>query len=202
MAKKTLWLLFILLALIIGLYPALYFILDRKFALLQSKSDVLLSNIFWNTAFYSHIIPGGISLLVGWSLFSKKMRTTNIQLHRKIGKIYVYSVLISSLAGIYIGFFATGGLWVSLGFISLALVWFGTTLMSFVYVRKGMINLHEKLMIYSYAACAAAITLRIWLPLLNWLLKDFTTAYMITSWICWIPNLFIAFLITRNQYKK
>lgn len=161
MYKKTLKKLFVLLALVIGLYPIIYFLIDRKFGLLQTKSDEILSNSTWNIAFYTHIILGGIALLIGWIQFVPKVRINNKRLHRNLGKIYVISVLASSIAGIYIGLFATGGAWAAVGFIALSLIWFTSTLLAYTTIRKGKINAHYKMMIYSYAACSAAITLRI-----------------------------------------
>lgn len=195
--------LFAALAIIIGLYPLIYFIFDRKFGLLASKSDQILNNIFWNTGFYTHIICGGIALLIGWTQFNEKLRIQNRILHRRIGIIYVISVLLSSLSGIYIGFFATGGIVAAAGFISLGVVWFATTLTSFLSIKKGNILQHQKLMIYSYAACFAAVTLRIWLPILVILFKDFIFAYTIVAWLCWIPNLILAyFLVSRLRLKN
>ena len=56
-------------------------------------------------------------------------------------------------------------------------------------------------MIYSYAACFAAVTLRIWLPLLIVSLGDFITAYRIVAWLCWVPNLMVAYFLVdkRNE---
>ncbi len=48
------------------------------------------------------------------------------------------------------------------------------------------------MMIYSYAACFAAVTLRLWLPMLTALFHDFKTAYRIVAWLCWLPNLAVA----------
>ena len=47
-----------LLAIIAGLYPAIYFFIDRKFGLLSSKSDELLANAIWNIGFYTHFRRG------------------------------------------------------------------------------------------------------------------------------------------------
>ncbi|MHC0439475.1 DUF2306 domain-containing protein [Flavobacterium sp. 3-210] len=201
-SKKIIEKLFVALALIIGLYPTTYFLIDRKFGLLQTKTSEVLSSIGWNIAFYTHITLGGIALLIGWTQFSSRIRFRNIRLHRNIGKIYVLSVIMSSLAGIYIGVFATGRLWASIGFISLALIWFTTTLRAYVTIKNGKIEAHHKMMIYSYAACSAAITLRIWLPLLVFITKDFITAYIITSWICWIPNILFAYLFIKKMKFK
>ena len=186
------------LAIAIGLYPAIYFFNERTFGLLSSKSSELLANVLWNTAFYTHIILGGVALLIGWLQFSTKLRLRNLSLHRNIGKVYVTTVLISALAAIGLGFFATGGLVPATGFISLGIVWFTTTLVSYLKVRNMQIEQHRRLMIYSYAACFAAVTLRIWLPLLVMLFGDFIVAYSIVAWLCWIPNLLVAYLIVRK----
>jgi len=187
---------------LIGLYPAIYFIADRKFGLLASKSEVLLSSTVWNTMFYVHIVLGGIALLVGWLQFNKKLRLKNIELHRKIGKIYVFSVLLSGVAGFYIGLHATGGLSPKLGFTSMAVVWFFTTLFALTSIKKGNIIQHQKLMIYSYAACFSAVTLRIWLPILSNSLGGFTPAYRIVAWLSWVPNIIVAYFIIKYQFKK
>src|SRR5829696_6233949 len=124
MLNKFLKLLMAVLALFIGLYPFRYFFVDRTFGLLQFKSEVLLTNPFWNIGFYTHIVPGGIALLVGWIQFNKQIRTKRLTWHRTIGKIYVLAALVSSIAGIYIGLYATGGMIASLGFMCLGLFWF------------------------------------------------------------------------------
>jgi uncharacterized membrane protein len=198
MTKKGLWILLVALAVVIGLYPSIYFLIDRKFGLLSSKSAELLTNTFWNIGFYTHIILGGIALLIGWTQFSSKIRIRNLTLHKQIGKIYMIAVILSSIAGIYIGFFATGGLIASLGFICLGIIWFYTTSQSYLHIKNKQVEQHQKMMIYSYAACFAAVTLRIWLPLLTLIYGDFTKAYVIVAWLCWIPNLIIASLITKR----
>ncbi|MFF5383249.1 DUF2306 domain-containing protein [Pedobacter suwonensis] len=158
MVKKGLWILFATFALLIGFYPTIYFLIDRKFGLLNSKSAELLSNTFWNIGFYTHIILGGVALLIGWIQFSPKMRNKRMALHRKLGKAYVVSVLLSALGGIYIGFFATGGWVSSAGFICLGVVWFYTTLKAYLYIKNAEIVKHQKMMVFSYAACFAAVT--------------------------------------------
>jgi len=198
MVKKGLWILFATFALLIGLYPMIYFFIDRRFGLLSSKSVELLSSTFWNIGFYTHIILGGIALLIGWTQFSTKMRSRRITLHRKLGKVYVVVVLLSALAGVYIGFFATGGWISSAGFICLGIIWFYTTLKAYLYIKNGEIENHQKMMVYSYAACFAAVTLRIWLPILTMVYGDFTKAYLVVAWLCWVPNLIIAYIITRK----
>lgn len=186
------------LTILVGLYPFIYFFINRKFGLLQSKSDALLSNVFWNIGFYVHIILGGIALLIGWTQFSGKLRTKNLKLHRQIGKVYVIMALISSLTSIYIAFYATGGIIASLGFMSLGIIWFYTTWKAYTEIKKGRIEPHQKMMIYSYAACFSAVTLRIYLPLLVLFFQDFNKAYVIVAWLCWLPNILFAWFIVKQ----
>ncbi len=201
MIKKILWFFFAVLALGIGLYPSIYFFIDRKFGLLNSKSQELLSSAVWNSAFYMHIVLGGLALLIGWMQFSTRLRNRNLRLHRTVGKIYVPSVLLSAVSGVYIAIFASGGIIPASGFISLGVIWFFTTLSAYTTIRKGQVQQHRNLMIYSYAACFAAVTLRIWLPLLTMTFGDFITAYKIVAWLCWVPNIVVAYLIVRSSGK-
>ena len=197
--NKGLYLLLALLCTIIGLYPILYLLGDSPFGILNSKSEQLLASMFWTISFYTHILLGGVALLIGWIQFSKKLRNWNIQLHKIIGKIYVIAVLLSALGGIYIGFFANGGLIPSAGFISLGIIWFYTTFKGYTYAKAKKIEDHKNMMIYSYAACFAAVSLRLWMPLLIIIFEDAGLAYKFVSWWCWIPNLLVAYLIIRRQ---
>lgn len=197
--KKVLSYIFAFFGIGVGLYPFLYFFIDRKFGLLNSKSEELLLNYFWNAGFYIHIVLGGLALMIGWIQFHQKFRNKNLKLHRQIGKLYVLAALLSSLSGIYIGFYATGGIIPALGFICLGIFWFSTTLMAFRFIKNKETTKHQHAMIYSYTACFAAATLRIWLPMLSEIFGNFITAYSIVAWFCWVPNIMVAYLIIQVQ---
>jgi hypothetical protein len=55
-------------------------------------------------------------------------------------------------------------------------------------------------MIRNYALTFAAVTLRIYLPLMTPFLfhGDFLAAYRTISWLCWVPNLAIAEWIIKS----
>ena len=195
MMKKALWALFGFLSVAIGLYPVIYFIQDRKFGLLTTKSEALLSDLFWNTGFYTHIIFGGLTLLVGWLQFSPWLRRTHLPLHRMFGKIYVTAALLSGVAGIGIGTQATGGWTAALGFMSLGIVWVYTTFAAYRHIHAGRVTAHQKMMTYSYAACFGAVMLRLWMPFLIMAFGDFIAAYRVVAWLCWMPNLGVAWWV-------
>ncbi len=200
MTKKILWVLMALLSVIIGLYPSLFFIGDGKVGILRMKPAGLFLNPFWYLSFYTHIILGGLALLIGWIQFSPKIRNKSMTFHRQTGKLYVIAVLISALAGFNIAFFASGGFLLRLGFISLSIIWFYTTLMAYVRIKKKQVVPHRNMMIYSYACCFGAVTLRLWMPFLIAMFGNFETAYTVVAWWCWVPNLIIAYFLTRKPF--
>ncbi|MFD2098267.1 DUF2306 domain-containing protein [Flagellimonas iocasae] len=200
--NKVTWWVFASLCIMVGLYPVIYFLIDRHFGLLSSKTKEVLADQLWNIGFYGHIVLGGIALLIGWMQFSSKLRRKRIQLHRTIGKIYVVTVLISGVCGVYIAQFATGGISNVIGFSMSGLVWLTTTLLAYNAIRNGNIKSHQNFMIYSYAVCFSAVTLRIWLPILQAVTGDFISAYYIVAWLSWVPNLIVGYFIIKRLRRK
>lgn len=199
--KKFLFIIICFFALIIGMYPLIYAFVEHKNTFLGSKSLEVLQNQFWKFAFFAHIIFGGISLFIGWRQFGDNFRSKYLQLHRIIGKLYVISVIISSVSAIYMGLYANGGIISSAGFICLGVIWLMTTLAGVIYIRKGSVMMHQRLMIYSYACTFAAVTLRLWLPLLNSVTKDPENSYLAVAWLCWLPNLMAAYFINKKNLE-
>lgn len=200
--RQSVWFLFVTLCVAISLYPLLYLLTPGKINLLHSKSDQLLQNIGWRVGFYTHIIGGGLALLIGWSQFVKSWRARYVMAHRWVGKIYICAVLFSSLAAITIAPFSTTGAVAAVGFGSLGVVWLLVTMQALRSIWAKDFRQHERLMIYSYAACCAAVTLRFWLPFLTVVCGlSFSVAYPIVAWSSWVPNLFVAYWIVQRTQR-
>ncbi|MGJ1266969.1 DUF2306 domain-containing protein [Sphingobacterium spiritivorum] len=199
MLRRVLFILFGVLALAIGLYPIMYAFVEPKYTFLGTKTPEILHDIIWKTAFITHIIFGGISLFIGWRQFGSKFRDNYIRLHKSIGKIYVACVVLSSVSGIYMGFYANGGIIASSGFISLGIIWLLTTCFALSQIRRGNIEKHQQLMTYSYACTFAAVTLRLWFPSLIALTGDPVNSYLAVAWLCWVPNVIVACFINKQR---
>ncbi len=199
--KKFGWLIFGGLCIFFSLYPLKYLFAEKAIALLSTKSPEILKSTLYNIAFYTHISFGGIALLIGWLQFHQKIRKKYTALHKTVGKIYVVSILISGPSGFYISFFASGGISTFLGFSIGALLWTILTFLGYLKIRQGNLELHKKYMMYSYAGTFGAVTLRLWLPLLMYIFGSFIIAYQIVAWLSWLPNLIIAHLILKKNYK-
>lgn len=198
--KKAGWFFFVFLAIGVGIYPALYFIIDAKFGLLQAKPDEVLASQIWWSVFYVHICFGAVTLITGWSQFSKSMRAKRIRLHRNLGKIYLIGIAFAGPAGFYLALHANGGIIAQIGFSGMSICWLTTSALAYSAIRKGKITAHRKWMIRSYALAFAAVTLRLWLPIFDIFLgMGFNESYTIISWLSWVPNLFIAqYFINRK----
>lgn len=186
----------------IGLYPLQFFLSDGTVGILNMKSDTLLKDKVWKTFFNTHIIFGGLALLVGWIQFNKYIRNNYRRLHRIVGMLYVFFTWLSVLGIGYISFFAEGGAIAFFGFVIGGLIWFYTTIQGYTTIRNGLFTKHQQYLTYSYATCLGAATLRIWLPILVRYTDNFILSYQLVSWISWLPNLIVAFFIIKRQASK
>ena len=205
--KNLPWVTFVFFAIAVGLYPFAFYLVDihnHDKGLLHSKPAELVNSTIWLTIFYTHISFGGIALLTGWTQFSQRLRNRYLNAHRIVGKIYVISVLLSSCAGLYVAFFATGGLITAMGFGTLALLWLFTMIKAYASIRRLDIAEHQKWMIRNYALTFAAVTFRIWTPLfIGFVLRNnVLDSFRATSWLCWVPNIIVAELIIAKMKRK
>jgi len=201
--NTSFWVLIVLLAIAIGLYPLTFLDVNHNEGLLSHKTPKLLANTFWSVAFYTHISLGGFSLLIGWSLFLKKLRVKKLHIHRLVGKVYIIAVLLSSVSGLIAAYYATGGWIAKTGFAGMSIAWFICTYIAYKAIRNKNIQQHERWMIRSYAVTFTGVTFRLWMPFLIIAFQlEFLEAYPIDAWISWISNLFVAQLIIRKRFGK
>jgi uncharacterized membrane protein len=192
------------LAILVGLYPAFYYIVQSNNpGVLAGKPAELLASSFYRGSFYAHITFGGIALLIGWLQFNKKIRARNIDLHRGLGKAYMVAVALSAIAGFTIAMSATGGPVSMSGFGLLAAVWLYTDFRGYLAIRRLDIERHRAWMLRNYSLTFAAVTLRIYLPLATAVIHfSFIPSYRVISWLCWVPNLLFAEVLIRRAQKN
>jgi Predicted membrane protein (DUF2306) len=89
----------------------------------------------------------------------------------------------------------------SVGFLVLGALWVGTTARGYFLIRRRQLRRHREWMIRSYALTCAAITLRIYLPVLSIAGLPLANGYPLVAWICWVPNIIFAESIVRFGIK-
>ena len=146
-----------------------------------------------------HIIGGMGALLTGPWQFSPRLRSRALNVHRWIGRGYLLSVLLGSVAGFAMATVSKAGLPAHLGFGALACVWLFTSVQAYRSVLRGRIAAHRRWMVRSFALTLAAVTLRNYLPLLLFGLHwSFQSAYITVAWLSWVPNLIVAEWLLRR----
>lgn len=150
-----------------------------------------------------HIAGGMGALLAGPWQFSEKLRVRALNVHRWLGRFYLLSVALGSIAGFAMALVSEEGLPTHLGFGALAVLWFFTGLQAYRMVRRGNIEAHRQWMIRNFALSLAAVTLRNYMPLMLFALHwPFRPTYITVSWLCWVPNLLIAEWMVRRRQQR
>lgn len=183
------WLLMMLLATLIALVSLRFFFQRPEVA-----AGPLLGQKFaaHYPLFLTHVVGGILALLLGPWQFWGGLRNRHLSFHRWLGRIYLAAVLGGGVAGLYLAAIAFGGLPAQFGFSSLDVLWLATASLAYVRVRRGDLDAHREWMIRNYALTFAAVTLRLWIPLLLSTGLSFEVAYPIIAWLSWVPNLLAA----------
>lgn len=146
----------------------------------------------------THIFASALALLLGPFQFSQGLRARRPRLHRWMGRIYLgIAVAVGGTAGLYMSYYAFGGLPGKLGFAALALAWLYTGARAYAAARARDFTAHRRWMIRNFALSFAAVTLRLYLPPVFIFQLPFESAYAVIAWACWLPNLLVAEWLTR-----
>lgn len=160
-------------------------------------------------AFYVHIVSAGLALALGPWQFSKRLRTRHPLTHRWIGRTYMITLGLGSVAAFIMSMFSSVGISGFFGFAALAVLWGWTALRGYKAARARQFREHEAWMIRNFALTYAAVTLRLWMGVLILVQlpfsdgREFTDifnqAYAPLPYLCWIPNIVVAEFMVRRR---
>ncbi len=148
-------------------------------------------------AFLLHISFAPVALAIGAVQFFPRIRRRKA-LHRWLGRIYGMAILISGSAGLVVALNAAGGPSARLGFALLALVWVATTANAIRHAMARRISAHRRWMVYAFALTFAGVTLRLYLVGFMAAGLTYTEASPFLAWLCWLPNLGLAWWWDRR----
>jgi uncharacterized membrane protein len=155
--------------------------------------DMQANFLAHSAGIYTHAFASIVALVLGPFQFSSRLRQTRPRVHRWLGRCYLaVGVLVGGLSGLYMAQFAFGGPVARLGFAMLAVFWLYTGLRAFLAIRRRAVDEHRRWMVRNFALTFAAVMLRIYLPASMAAGIDFSLAYPIIAWLCWVPNLLFA----------
>lgn len=150
--------------------------------------------------FYAHVYSGMFVLVSGFFAVLRKNFGTK-SFHKITGKIYVITLLlVTAPSGIYMGFFANGGLFSKISFVILGSLWWFSTFKAYQLIREKKFKQHKQWMWRSYALTLSALTLRIWKVILVYLFHpNPMDVYQIIAWLGWIPNILLIELLIAKK---
>jgi len=158
-------------------------------------------------AFYVHVVFGGIALLGGPIQFARGVRDRWPRVHRLIGRVSLGAILVAATAGLVIVPVNSAGAIGVAGFGMLAVLWGLFAILGYRAIRRRDLAQHRAWMIRAFALTYAAVTLRLWTPLLIVLYvvtgtepdAAFSAAYLWVPFLAWVPNIVVAELIVRRN---
>jgi uncharacterized membrane protein len=171
-------------------------------AFLRIKQEQIVY-MHYKIAFFSHVYSSIFVLLAGFTQFSEHFRKRWRLLHRTVGYLYLFLILIvAAPSGFIMGVHANGGISSKISFCILSILWFVFTLKAVLLARKHDFKAHRAFMFRSYALTLSAISLRA----CKWLITNlFETApmdtYRIVAWMGWVLNLLVIELYLRIDRK-
>lgn len=180
-----------------------YFPYSTDVGFLQIKQQYIDID-HWRIAFFIHVYASLWVLFAGFTQFSERLRALNPRLHRVVGYIYAFDIiLITGPAGLVMGFYANGGATSRIAFVMLAIGWIWFTAMAVKKAKDGDYTTHRDYMIRSFALTASALTLRAW----KWGINNTVElppmdVYRAVAWLGWVPNLLFAEILIRYRRRK
>ena len=187
------WLIVLLLCLGIVGYSAKYLLHPPQ------TPDQALGNPLGVPFLFIHVAGAVTALLLGSLQFIPALRRGARRPHRWIGRIYVLGCLVGGGAGLVLAPGSFAGPIATAGFGSLAVLWLAVTLLGWRAALQGRFADHRRWMIRSWALTLAAVSLRLYLPLVQILDLPFLPWYRAISFLAWVPNLMAAELWLRTR---
>ncbi len=178
-----------------------YFTFEYDVSFLLTKQSILHITS-WRWAFYIHISTSLIVLFTGIFQFVNYLLVHYPRLHRVLGKIYIVTVLFySAPSGLIMSFYANGGIWAKVSFVSISLLWWIFSFIAYRKIKQRKVPEHINYMIRSYALTLSAISLRLYVILIPQIIHLHShEMYTLVAWLSWVPNLLIAEVIIRAKF--
>lgn len=185
--------------------PAMWFLARSALPYLHFSPDHY-GPYFWprRWALLIHVAGGMTALSVGLLQLWLGLTNRIARLHRALGKLYVFVILVGSIGGFYLSLTIHGNPPYAAGLFSLCVAWVITTSMAVLAIRRRDVLQHREWMIRSYAVTFAFVTFRFGVDaLIAGAGLAPHEAQGIMAWACWaIPLLLLEPLIQLRRTRR
>ncbi|MBT5020853.1 MAG: DUF2306 domain-containing protein [Planctomicrobium sp.] len=157
---------------------------------LQGRKNHFYGIYQW--AFYSHILAGPVTLIVGLILVNDRFRLRWSRWHKRFGKLQIVTVLlVLTPSGLWMSFYALSGIGVKLGFASLALVTGYCAWKGWRHAVQRDFRRHRIWMLRCYVLLCSAVVTRILGGTFVVLGIGADWTYYLAAWGSWLVPLLI-----------
>lgn len=172
---------------------AIFFIAKYAIRYYYLRDTPVQTGLTWfrHLVLVTHISGGMVALLVGPWQFSGALRRRYLRVHRLMGRIYLVSVGVASVAALQLAMTTIYGWAWGFGVGMLAVVWLSSSGMAFYAVLRRQLKAHQEWMRRSYIAAFAFATVRLLTdtPPLN-RLQPAHDVMIVAIWVCWVVPMF------------
>ena len=190
-------------ALAIAAFAPLQYLMNSMSDLAANGGEIAVnyaSRPGWvRVAFYTHIVFGGLALLLSPVQLSSRVRARVPRLHRVTGRVVLVAIALAGTAGFLLSWVNVAGPVGTAGFGTLAVLWVSFAALGLRAILRGDVTTHRRWMLRTFALTYAAVTLRLWLFALIPVLGDFASAYALVPFLGWVPNLLVVEWLLRRQ---
>ena len=146
-----------------------------------------------------HISGGIVAILSGPVQLWLGLTDRRMDIHRRLGLIYLAGVSVGSLAGLYMAFTTTYGFLFGAGLAGLAVAWILTTGLAFTAIKRAQYDQHKDWMIRSYVVTFAFVFFRVMDPFLVSLRIGPSDAAVFSAWACWAVPLLLTEAVLQGR---
>ena len=179
----------ILLIWMIAIFFIFKFLFSNAFRYLIPNAEIY--NRFWDVKWFllGHVAGGILAILVGPLQFWDNFRNNNLKIHRKLGMMYLLSIVIASISATFLAWntaIKISWSW-AISLQGLAVAWMFTISMAFLHIKNKNINDHRKWMMRSYVVTFGFVVFRFImdLPYIQ-ALGSFPEIAPTVGWIAWV----------------
>lgn len=149
---------------------------------------------------FLHIGGGMIALLVGPGQLWLGQKRRRLDVHRRLGLVYIGSVAVSVTAAFYLATHTTVGWVFGAGLMGLAIAWVVTTGLALAAVRRGLLHQHQEWMIRSYVVTFGFVFFRIFVGISQATgIGTVPEQLAAASWFCWAAPLLVTEAILQGR---
>jgi hypothetical protein len=149
---------------------------------------------------FAHLAGGMVALLVGPGQLWLGQKRRRLNVHRRLGFVYMGSIAVSVTGAFYLATHTDLGWVFGAGLMGLAVAWIVTTGLAFAAVVRGQLHQHQEWMIRSYVVTFGFVFFRIFIGIaqatgIGTLQEQLTAA----SWFCWAAPLLATEAILQGR---